>query len=179
MIRLFVAIELPEALRGRLATLSGGIPQARWIPPQNMHLTLRFIGEVSGTTASDVDEALEGVRAPAFDLTLDGIGTFGKKARSRVIWAGVTPSPPLLHLHAKIESAVVRAGLAPEGRKFAPHVALARLKNGGSGRIGDYLAAHNPFRSEPFRVGHFTLFSSFLSQSGAIYTAEASYPLKD
>lgn len=177
MIRLFVAIELPEALQTRLATLAGGIPQARWIPPHNMHLTLRFIGEVGETTASDIDEALETVRAPAFDLMLDGIGTFGNKARSRVIWAGVAQSPPLLHLHAKVESAVVRAGLAPEGRKFAPHVALARLKDAAGSRVGAYLAAHNPFRSEPFRVGHFTLFSSFLSQSGAIYTAEASYPL--
>jgi len=177
MLRLFVAVELPERIRERLAVLCGGVPGARWLSPETMHLTIRFIGEVSEGTFSDIDAALSDVRAPGFSLSLDGIGSFGNGARPRVIWAGVERSPALEHLHGKIESALVRAGLPPEGRKFTPHVTLARIKSGKTGRVGEYVAAHNPFRTDTFQVTEFTLFSSFLSHSGAIHTPEAVYPL--
>ncbi len=178
MIRLFVAIELPEAVRQRLAGLCHGVPGARWTPAENMHLTLRFIGEVEEDDAGDIDHALTGVRAPGFDLAFERVDSFGSKERARSIWAGVSANPALDHLHGKIESALVRAGLPPQGRKFVPHVTLARLKSAQPARIADYLTDHGLIACEPVEVHAFTLFSSFLSHSGAIHTAEAVYPLE-
>ena len=104
MIRLFVALGLPDTLRGELAAMCGGIPGARWVPEENLHLTLRFIGEVPGWQAQEVDEALAGIRAPGFDLTLRGVGTFGKNGRMASLWVGVEKFEPLLFLQAKVET---------------------------------------------------------------------------
>ncbi len=177
MIRLFVAIELSERVLERLESLCHGVPGARWTPIENMHLTLRFIGEVDEDDAGDIDHALAGVRAPGFDLVFERLDSFGSKERARSIWAGVTANPALDHLQGKIESALVRAGLPPEGRKFVPHVTLARLKSARPARIADYLTDHGIIACESVKVRAFTLFSSFLSHSGAIHTAEAVYPL--
>ena len=122
MVRLFVAIPFPEDLRERLALLSGGIPGARWTDPDNFHLTVRFIGEVDRPTCDDVVDALSQVRADGFDLVLTGIDQFGKGDKARVLWIGVEKNPALLRLHDRVESALVRAGLAPEARKYSPHV---------------------------------------------------------
>lgn len=179
MLRLFVAIELPESIRERFALLCGGVPGARWLSPETMHLTLRFIGEVQEAALGDIDAALAGIHAPGFEIMLDGIGSFGNADRPRAIWAGVARNPALEHLHGKIESALVRTGLPPEGRKFTPHVTLGRVKSAKSARVGEFVAAHNPFQAGPFKVLGFTLFSSFLSHSGAIHTPEVVYRLED
>lgn len=179
MPRLFVAIPLPDRVRQHLGLLSGGVPGARWVDPGNLHLTLRFIGEVDGGWAEDIMAALGGVVARPFDMTLAGVGHWGTRERATVIWAGVEKTPGLIHLHDKIESAMVRLGLEPEGRKFAPHVALARLNGSPATRVAKFIADHNLFRLPPFRVTAFTLFSSFLSRGGAIYTPEADYALVD
>jgi 2'-5' RNA ligase len=102
MIRLFVAVELPETVRDRLLTLEGGVPGARWVNEDQMHLTLRFIGEVDDNVANDVDDALSGIRAPGFELELSGVGEFGGK-NPRALWAGVRPNPALLHLQKKLQ----------------------------------------------------------------------------
>src|SRR5260221_11802765 len=122
MVRLCVALTLPLAVRERLIMLSGGVPGARWTAIDNFHVTLRFIGEVGFHPAQAFAMALAQVRAPGFALTLSTIDQFGKGEKSRVLWIGVEKSPALLHLRDKIESALVRAGLEPEGRKYAPHV---------------------------------------------------------
>ena len=178
MIRLFVAIELPEPVRQRLADLGHGVPGARWTPADNMHLTLRFIGEVEEEVGDDIDVALAGVRAPGFALAFERLDSFGSKERARSIWAGIIANPALEHLQAKIESALVRAGLPPEGRKFVPHVTLARLRSAHPARLADYLSDHGLVAIEPVEVRAFTLFSSFLSHGGAIHTAEAVYKLE-
>ncbi len=177
MIRLFVALELPEDVRGSLARLCSGLPGARWVPPENLHLTLRFIGEVDQGFAEDIDAALGTVKTPAFDLFLEGVGHFGKGRAARTLWVGVGSSETLVRLQAKIETALLGAGVAPETRKFTPHVTLARLKAPPRGKLESYLLAHDAFRTRPFAVTRFALFSSFLSSSGAIYTLEAAYPL--
>ena len=177
MIRLFVALALPETLRLRLASLGGGVPDARWTAPDNLHLTLRFIGEVENGVADDLDAALGGIGASGFDLTLSGVGHFGKADAARILWAGVEPSEPLNHLQAKIEAAVVRAGLPAEQRRFSPHVTLARLKRAPGPRVEQFVADHDDFRAAPIEIDRFTLFSSFLSSSGAIHRPEAEYPL--
>ncbi len=176
--RLFLAIALPEALRAQLAKLGRGLPGVRWLAPENLHLTLRFIGEVDRSLAEELDAALGQVRAAGFSLTLAGVGCFGAGEKIRSIWAGVEPSPDLLDLQAKIESALRGAGLPPEGRKFKPHVTLARLKRHPGANLQDFLAQHALYRGASFRVDAFVRFSSFLIQAGAIYAPEAVYPLR-
>lgn len=177
MIRVFVGIALPEDSRLRLAGLCGGVPGAKWVAPENLHLSVRFIGEVAETLADDVDAALARIRVPEFTLTFDRIGAFETGRRPRVLWVGVERNPLLERLRAAVETAVTRQGLEAEARKFLPHVTLARLKGTTPARVGAYLAAHSPFRHGPVPVDRFILFSSRLGKAGAIYREEASYQL--
>lgn len=177
MKRLFVAIEIPEDIRDRLAGLQGGIPGARWVAHENFHLTLRFIGEVDGGTAQDIVDSLSGLRGHGFDMTLNGIGHFETKGRVRAVWAGVEANPALTALQRKVDSALAGAGIEPEGRKFRPHVTLARLKDASYSRISDFVAARSLFRTLPFPVEHVTLFQSRLGGEGPVYRPMLEIPL--
>lgn len=177
MIRLFVAIALPVEVRRSLVALQGGVPGATWTPEENLHLTLRFIGEVDEPTFADVAEALGQVEAPAFDLQLAGVGQFGDRRRAHALWAGVRASEPLSLLRGRIEAALSRAGVPRDERKFTPHVTLGRLKEAPPDRVGAFLAQHGLYASPPFRVAEFTLFSSQLRHTHALYAAEAEYAL--
>lgn len=176
MIRLFVGLSLPDELARRLETLGGGIPGSRWIEARNLHVTLRFIGEVDEGLAAEIDETLAEIRAPAFELCLDGFGTFGR-SKPNHLWAAVDKVPALLHLQAKIEAALARLGLVPEGRKYLPHVTLARFKDPPVPRVQDFIARNSPFHAGPWPVERFVLFSSHLGRNGAEYEAVADYPL--
>jgi 2'-5' RNA ligase len=173
MLRLFVGIDLPPALKLRLSTLCVGVPEARWVDPGNFHVTLRFIGEVDEGVASDIDAALLRLTGPRFQLALSGVGQFG----TRMLWVGVQKSPPLLQLQGKVESALKRAGLPPETRRFTPHVSLARLRQPLGPKVQAFLAANALFRAEPFDVTGFSLVASYPTKSGAIYEDQAGYPL--
>lgn len=176
--RLFVGLELPWELRQRVALLANaGIPGARWVPPENYHLTLRFIGETPGHLAEEIDHTLAALAAPSFTLILTGIGTFGKGGRSQSLWVGVERSEPLERLQSKIETALQRCGLEPERRRFQPHLTLARLDNPAASKLAAFIQANNLFRSEPTPISHFTLFSSLLGKDQAVYRAEAEYEL--
>jgi len=177
MIRLFVGIGLPDSLSERLAGLRGQIPGARWVPSENYHITLRFIGEVDEDTAIDIDSALARVDAPAFGIAVHGVGHFESRGRVRSLWAGVARDPALDHLQARVETACQRAGLAAEGRKFHPHVTLARCRDTRAARIAGFLADHGGFHAPAFPVGSFALYSSTLGRGGAVYTREVDYPL--
>ena len=177
MIRLFVALELPETVRDRLAGLDGGVPGARWVNDDQLHLTLRFIGEVPENIGHDVDDALMSIRAPAFELELAGVGEFGGK-NPRSLWAGIRPNPALLHLQKKIETALQRIGLEAETRKFSPHVTLARLRAAPQEKVVQFLTHYALFASGPFRVERFVLFSSHQGSGGSVYHAERFYPLE-
>jgi RNA 2',3'-cyclic 3'-phosphodiesterase len=178
MIRLFTAVEIPESVRLRLTLLQGGVPGARWQPAENLHLTLRFIGEVDEPTASDIDAVLGALDVPAFEMSLKGVGQFGGK-EGRALWAGVAANPALTHLTAKIESALQRMGLPAETRKFTPHVTLARLRDAPLAKVQEFLAAHSLFDSGQFPVRAFTLFSSHQTPKGSLYRPERVYPLED
>lgn len=177
MIRLFVAIDLPDSIRDRLAGLCAGVPGAKWVAPGNMHLTLRFIGDVDDALAIDIDGALGRVRAPSFQIRVGAIGHFGSRGKVRALWAGIEACAALDHLHDKIESALVRAGLEPESRGFTPHVTLARLRDARLSRVRDFLDARSAFSAGPVPVGHFALYSSFLGRGSAIHRVESRYQL--
>jgi RNA 2',3'-cyclic 3'-phosphodiesterase len=176
MLRLFVGIEFPPELKLRLSLLCTGVPGARWIDPGNLHLTLRFIGEIDEGLAADVDEALARLTAPRFTLQLAGTGVFGGN-RPHALWVGVERGPALVKLRYKIEQALIRVGLAPEQRKFAPHVTLARLRDPELAKLGQFLALHARFRAEPLPVDHFSLIASFPTKAGSVYEDQADYPL--
>ena len=175
--RLFVALSLPPEVRGALSQLTNGLPGARWVPAENLHLTLRFLGELDRIAATDVDDALSGISAPGFDLALGGLGHFGEGRKLRSLWVGVDANPALMRLQDKIEQAVIRVGLDPEPRKFKAHVTLARFKRSPGARLPAYLAEHNLVRAGPFPVESFGLYSSYSSGEGPHYELEASYPL--
>jgi len=177
VVRLFVALPFPSELQDRLAQLSGGIPGARWTPAANFHLTLRFIGEVDGHTYDDVVGALGQVRAHRFELVLRGLDQFGKGDKARVLWLGVEKNPALLHLRDRIETSLTRAGLEPEGRKYTPHVSLARLQGPAGGRLGAFVQANHLARFGPLAIDRFTLFSSWSRGEGPIYDTEAEFAL--
>jgi RNA 2',3'-cyclic 3'-phosphodiesterase len=177
MLRLFVGIGFPPELKLRLSLLCSGIPNARWVDPGNLHLTLRFIGEISEDVAADVDDALARLRARRFSLQLTGTGVFGGD-RPRNLWVGVEPNPDLVALRDKIEQVLTRTGLAPEPRKFAPHVTLARLNNPPIDKLAAFLAAHAGFRAEPLPVEAFSLIASFPTKAGSVYEDQADYPLQ-
>jgi 2'-5' RNA ligase len=179
MIRLFVGLELPAEIRQRLGMLCAGVSGARWVRPESFHLTVRFIGEVDEGRFDDIHMALSRIKAAPFELTLSGVATFGKNSAPHTLWAGVQRNDTLASLHAKVERALVTIGFEPEGRKYAPHVTLARLKEAPPARLGAYVAENALFRAGPARIDGFVLFSSFLSRSGAIYEPEARYSLSD
>ena len=172
-----MALDLPWALRERLGFLAGGLPGARWTPVDNLHCTLRFIGEVPAWRAEEIDAALANLRAPGFALSLAGVGVFSRGAKAATLYAGVERSPALDHLQAKVETALQRAGLDPERRRFAPHVTLARVDAVAEPRLAAWVQAHNLFRAEPVTVEHFTLFSSRTGKEASAYTAEVEYGL--
>jgi 2'-5' RNA ligase len=176
--RLFVGIDLPFELRRRVALLAGaGIPGARWVPAENYHITLRFIGEAPRHLAEEIDHALAALQSPSFTLTIGGVGTFGK-GRSQMLWLGVERNEAMERLQSKIENTLQRCGLEPERRRFQPHLTLARLDNSSEGKLAAFVQANNLFRCDPIEVRHFTLFSSLLGKDQAVYRAEAEYDLE-
>jgi len=177
MLRLFVGIEFPPELRLRLSLLQSGVAGAKWVDPGNFHLTLRFIGEIDEGTAADVDEALLRLKARPFSLQLAGVGVFGGD-KPRQLWVGVEREPALANLQAKIETALIRVGLPPEPRKFAPHVTLARLREPKRADIQQFLAAQAQFRAEPLRVDRFSLIASYPTKAGSVYEDQADYELR-
>ena len=177
MHRLFVALRPPRAIRERLLGLMGGVPGARWQDDAQLHITLRFIGDVEARTAEDIAAALGSVRAPALELRLAGCGVFDdRRGRPNALWAGVAPREPLAALHRKVDQAIVRAGLEPERRAYLPHITLARM-SGSAGPVGRWLAEHAALASEPFAVDAMILYESRLGTSGASYEPVARYPL--
>lgn len=179
MIRLFIAIDLPEQVARDLGRLSCGLPGARWVVLEQMHLTLRFVGEVDGTLFKDIEEGLADIESPVFDLRLNGLGFFPPRKQPKVLWAGVEPVAPLIALRRKVEGVLSRLGLPSEGRKFSPHVTMARLRDTPLAKLTRYLSGNSMYGSQEFVVDEFHLYSSTLTSKGAIHQLEASYPLID
>jgi len=176
MPRLFTALEIPPHVAQSLAMMRGGLPGARWIDPENYHLTLRFIGDIDDALAHEIALLLGRGRRMAFELRLDGLSSFGGR-KPRALVAVATPIAPLMELQAEHERLLQRLGLEPEGRKYTPHVTLARLRDSSSHQVAEYLSARGHYRSAPFEVSRFVLYSSRASVGGGPYVVEADYPL--
>lgn len=179
MPRLFVAIDLPDSLKAEISELIAyGMPGVAWVDSKQLHLSLRFIGEVDEQVLDQLITCLLKIHQQPFILKLKGVGTFPQGKSPRVIWAGVEKNDLLVQLHHKIEHQINSIGIKGEHRKFHPHVTMGRVKSNKIKRMGDYLAHYDLFRSEPFHVEYFSLFSSLLTPSGAKYTKEAEFSLK-
>ncbi|HSV22253.1 MAG TPA: RNA 2',3'-cyclic phosphodiesterase, partial [Xanthobacteraceae bacterium] len=158
MPRLFTALEIPSEVGQSLALLRGGLPGARWVAPENYHLTLRFIGDIDDALAEEIADLLGKVERPAFDLRIEGLQSFGGN-KPRAVVAAVPAVAQLVELQADHERIMQRIGLQPE-RKYKPHVTLARLRDTSSRQVADFLSTRQPFRSSSFPVSRFVLFSS-------------------
>jgi 2'-5' RNA ligase len=176
MHRLFVAIRPPAPIRAQLLDLMGGVAGARWRSEDQLHLTLRFIGEVDRHLASDVDAALSGIHHPRFALALNGLGAFDRRGEPVTLWAGVAPHEPLRALHKKVDQALARAGVEPDRRAYMPHITIARLPR-GAGPVQSLVEASGGVASPPLEVDRFCLFESRLTPDGPVYTAVESYSL--
>ena len=177
MPRLFIAIDLPETIQEYLESMFFGIPGARWVAPGQIHLTVRFIGDVDGALFYDIKDTLAEVNIPPFDLQLKGVGHFPPRGAPRVLWVGLDKSEPLQLLRKKIDTALLKIGLEPERRKFSPHITLARLKNTPIQKITNFLSGNAMFRQGPFLIDDFKLYSSTLTPKGATHKVEGVYPL--
>ncbi|MEA3332223.1 MAG: RNA 2',3'-cyclic phosphodiesterase [Pseudomonadota bacterium] len=175
--RLFIAIDLPKKIKDELALISFGLPQARWVQPEQLHLTLRFIGEVDGALFQELKSALALVSGSSFPLLLQGLGCFPPRRDPRVLWVGIEESAELMKLRKKVDSCLGKLGFPPEQRKFSPHITLARTAKTPLTRVVRFLGDHALFRLPEFVVSNFHLYSSTLTPKGALYRHEVDYLL--
>ncbi len=174
--RLFVALRPPRPVREQLLAAMHGVSAARWQDDEQLHLTLRFIGEVDRHRAEDIAAALGGLHACAIDARIAGVGLFERRGRTHTLWAGVEPPAPLAALHHKVEQRLARVGIDAESRAFLPHITLARL-NRSAGPVAPFIARNGAFASLPFVFDQLILYESTLGHGGARYHPVARYPL--
>jgi len=179
MHRLFIGLRPPRAIRDRLCSVMHGVAGARWQEDDQLHLTLRYIGEVDRRMAEDIAVTAQHLPARAITCAIAGVGSFAKEGRANALWAGVAPQAPLVDLHKKIDHALVRIGLPAEGRAFVPHITLARLpRSAGAGPgIDAFLVREAALASPLFTFEQLILFESHLDPDGARYEMVACWPL--
>lgn len=179
MHRLFIALRPPPSVRARLRATMVALPGARWQDDEQLHLTLRFIGSVETAQAEDIAAALAGIAAPAPELRVDGVGSFDTRGHVDTLWARIPPAPALLALQRKVAQALSRAAVAPEERRFTPHVTLARFGRGGAepAALAAWTNAHAGLATPPFTCAHLLLYESHLGREGARYEAVTRWPL--
>jgi 2'-5' RNA ligase len=177
MHRLFVAIRPPASIREQLLDVMEGVLSARWQEDEQLHLTLRFIGDVERHQAEDIASALGAIRHPSFDIRLSGIGSFAKRGKGS-LWAGLAPTDQLHALHAKVDQACKRAGVAPDTRAYHPHITIARIGR-DTAALEPFLLRWSALSSPAFQADDFRLYESHLGSTGATYETIARYPLLD
>jgi len=174
--RLFIAIELPDDLKAALGGLRVDVPGARWVPPEQLHLTLAFLGEVEEKTAGELGERLALIHTPPFQLCFSGTGCFPNRHRPRVLWAGLEPHPLLMNLAAGVHGAVLACSIPQEERPFSPHITLARLKFPAAREVDAFLNMPQKLKLPPFPVREITLFQSRLTPHGAVHIPVRTFP---
>jgi 2'-5' RNA ligase len=179
MPRLFIALPVPDEAADALTALQSGVPDARWVPAENFHVTLCFAGEVQGAVMRDLEEELSDVAGPRFAVAVSGVEQFSSGKQPRALVALVAKNDRLDWLHQKVSTVARNCGIAVERRKFRPHVTLARFPSGAETghHLAQFMASHSRFQAGPWIADHFGLYSSRLSRNGALYRQEASYDL--
>lgn len=178
MYRLFTAVDLSEEVKDSVCRICSGIPGGKWVEAAQLHLTMRFIGNADLSLFERIREGLAGVEAKPFELSLRGVGRFPPMRNPKVLWVGVETSETLVCLQHLVEQVLVKCGLAPEERKFFPHITIARLKDMPLSPVATFLVKNRFFSTPSFPVTEFHLYSSTLTLHGAIHHREATYPLK-
>ena len=173
--RLFFAIRPPADIRDGIIDIETGIDNARWQDEDQLHLTLRYIGEVETHRADDLAEAASSIRFEPFELHVSGCGYFERKGRPTAVWAGLAPSEPLVRLQRKVEQACVRCGIPAETRKFTPHITVARLNSSSESPAG-FLVRNSNLDLGPWKVDSYILYQSHLRDQGSLYEPILSYP---
>jgi 2'-5' RNA ligase len=176
MPRLFTGLELPDAVVGQLALMRGGVVGARWLEPEDYHITLRFIGDIDAGAARDIDETLSDIRRPKALVRFEELSWFGGD-KPRAIVAKVKADPALMDLQAEQERRLRRIGIEPETRKYTPHVTLARLRGASQTAVASYLALRGAPIADSFNAERFVLYSAREGSGGGPYVVEAAYPL--
>lgn len=176
--RLFVAVRPPVEVRTALLGAMGAVAGARWQSDDQLHITLRYVGEVEPPAAEEIATALAGIDAPAIDVRLAGAGVFDRAGQVHTLWAGVEPREPLARLHRKVDRALTAIGLRPEGRAYLPHVTLARFARLAHADPSAFVAAMGGFATPAFRIDAFGLFESLPGSAGRVYEMIARYPLR-
>jgi RNA 2',3'-cyclic 3'-phosphodiesterase len=176
MPRLFTGLELPGAVAGQLALMRGGVAGARWLEPEDYHITLRFIGDIDARTARDIAETLGDIRRPKARVRFEELSWFGGD-KPRAIVAKVKADPTLMDLQAEQERRLRRIGIEPETRKYTPHVTLARLRGVRQASVASYLAERGALIADAFTAERFALYSAREGSGGGPYIVEAAYPL--
>ncbi len=177
--RLFIGLPLPEAIRNKFSTFDLSSKGLRKVPLKNLHLTLKFIGDVDESLKESIQAELRNISVSSFSLAFEGLGKFPKRGKARVLWSGLKRVPPeLIHLHEQIEDRLESRGIQKEDRRFSPHLTLARVKPGFKHPVEDWIEKYKSFQTEEFQVNEFILFASELTPKGSIYTVVGAYPLK-
>ncbi len=179
MPRLFIALPVPEDISEELASLQSGVPDARWVPLENLHVTLCFAGEVQGGTMRDLEEELSDIAGPRFPVAIAGVEQFSTGKQPRALVALVEKSDRLDWLQQKVSTVARNCGIEVERRKFRPHVTLARFQNNAETghHIAQFMASFSTFRAGPWIADHFALYSSRAGANGRLYREEAAYDL--
>jgi RNA 2',3'-cyclic 3'-phosphodiesterase len=176
MIRLFIGVDPPDIIKDQILLLNGGIAAARWQRREQLHMTLRFIGEVNRHTADDVAAAMAGISHPKTECRLDGTGTFDKMGKIHTLFVRLTPEAPLRALHNKVDQALTRIGIATDSRSFTPHITVARL-NHRRGDLAGFMMQSGGVLSAPFMIDTICLYQSTLAHGGSVYDILERYPL--
>ena len=175
--RLFVALQPTEPVRAALAGLIGDISHARWTPPPQLHITLRFIGEVSDFSRQQIEEALDRVRVQPFFLATKGAGRFPPRGHPSVVWAGVAGHPHLHQLRQQVDDRLLATGVPFELRPFVPHFTLGRTKEASAGAVEQWLKRHRDFTGPAWRVDAFHLMASDLLPEGVEHRVVKTFAL--
>ncbi len=171
--RLFIAIDMPEPVTSLLVDLNPHLPGVRWLKPEQIHLTVSFLGNVGPIAEETLREKLGAIRFTAFFMPVSGVGTFPAKGRPNVIWAGVgSGHPQLFHVYKKVQEAALGAGLHPELRSWHPHITFARCRDVSAEKVRPFLKEHAELEAGMVRVESFSLYSSIPGPIGSAYTRE-------
>lgn len=170
---------MPPKISTHLGLFAGGIPGARWVPPQNYHITVNFIGEVDEGTAGDIDAGLSRLFLPPVSLSLQGFGHFKRGTDPTALYAAVQGPPELSLMKEKVNRVLTVAGAPHDTRKYTPHVTLAYLRHADLDKIVDFIEGHSPFETETFDVLALNLYQSHLTKNGSVYEILRSYPMND